>query len=319
MTARPGVFTVTLDFELFWGIRQSEPLDKARARLIGGRDAVRPILTLFKRFEVHATWATVGALMCDSRERALALAPSHARADVALTGEDERSDPWHFAPSLVAEIGATPNQEIATHTFSHLCCLETQDAAAKLTAELQASQRAASAHRAQLTSLVFPRNELTPALVSAAGAAGMRAYRGNPRSGLYNPDPRTARLPWRRALRLLDAYLPISGLNGHPLRPSRTPGPVNVPASRFLRPVSRTLRVAEPLRLARILIEMTHAARRGCLYHLWFHEHNFGELRQENMRFLERLLTGFSALRKRYGMRSLTMGEVARELVSEQQ
>src|SRR5256885_2930105 len=50
---------------------------------------------------------------------------------------------------------------------------------------------------------------------------------------------------------------------------------VDIPASRFLRPVGNSA-VLERLRLQRITSAMETAARRRRLFHLWWHPHNFG-------------------------------------------
>ena len=87
--------------------------------------------------------------------------------------------------------------------------------------------------------------------------------------------------------------------------------PVNIRASRFLRPWSRPLRHLEGLRLRRIRRELTGASRRGWIYHLWWHPHNFGSDLAENLSFLESILRHFDALRRSSGMESLTMSECA--------
>src|SRR5207248_9584157 len=87
--------------------------------------------------------------------------------------------------------------------------------------------------------------------------------------------------------------------------------PLDVPASRFLRPYSPALRWFEPLRLGRIEREMTKAAKKGLVYHLWWHPHNFGANTAANIAGLDRLLRHFDTLRREHGMDSRTMLEVA--------
>jgi hypothetical protein len=59
---------------------------------------------------------------------------------------------------------------------------------------------------------------------------------------------------------------------------------------------------------------MTHAAKKGEAFHLWWHPHNFGVNLQQNLRFLEAILKHYQVLHKTYGMRSLTMKQIAEEL-----
>jgi hypothetical protein len=96
-------------------------------------------------------------------------------------------------------------------------------------------------------------------------------------------------------------------------------GLIDVRASRFLRPASRSLRPLEPLRLRRITGALSQAARSGTIYHLWWHPHDFGADPDYSLKFLERVLQHFRHLSQLYGMRSSTMLEVARSWPSSQQ
>ena len=91
---------------------------------------------------------------------------------------------------------------------------------------------------------------------------------------------------------------------------------MDVPASRYLRPWAPALRALEPLRLRRITAEMTHAARHGRVFHLWWHPHDFGAHTAENLAVLRRILSCFATLRERWGMESLTMAEAAERSLS---
>ncbi|MCL6508055.1 MAG: Smr/MutS family protein, partial [Bryobacteraceae bacterium] len=117
----------------------------------------------------------------------------------------------------------------------------------------------------------------------------------------------------RRAVRLLDAYINLTGHHGHRLERMRPRGglPANIAASQFLRPWSRSWRWLEPLKERRIRQSLTWCAKRKLVYHLWWHPHNFGADIDENVGQLRRILEHFARLRDRYGMRSLTMAETA--------
>jgi peptidoglycan/xylan/chitin deacetylase (PgdA/CDA1 family) len=318
-----GRFVVSLDFELHWGVRDRQTLEAYRANLLGEWQAVPALLALFRRYDIHATWATVGFLFARDREELLASLPAerpHYRhqaldpyAALEGVGRDERDDPYHFAASLVAQIAATPHQEVGSHTFSHYYCLEPGQDARHFASDLGAARAIASRRGVTLRSLAFPGNQVNEKYLEVCRDAGLVAYRGAQRSWLYDPR-RDDRGPWLyRAARLLDAYLPISGDNSYPPpRASRTL--VDLPASRFLRPVSRHLALLEPLRARRILRDLEHAARHGRVYHLWWHPHNFGVALAENLAFLERILTRFDEFRRAEGMRSVGMAELAAEL-----
>jgi hypothetical protein len=88
--------------------------------------------------------------------------------------------------------------------------------------------------------------------------------------------------------------------------------PVNVPQSLFLRPWSKKFRWFEPLKLMRIKKQMTTAARKGGLYHLWWHPHNFGKYTDKNLQTLEKILRHYQYLSSKYGMVSMNMEEAGK-------
>ena len=118
-------------------------------------------------------------------------------------------------------------------------------------------------------------------------------------------------------MRLSDSYVNLSGHNTYNKEKLGKEAPYNIPSSRFLRPYNPYLKVFEGLRLKRILKGMEHAAKKGELYHLWWHPHNFGKFQEENLSFLEKILRHYQALSENYGFRSKTMGEIAEELKGE--
>jgi hypothetical protein len=322
----PGTLVISLDFELHWGVRDHTPVAGYQENLLGVRQAIPAMLELFGRYGIHATWATVGFLFFDTKAELLANLPTRRPeyADSHLSpykeidsiGESEQADPFHYGASLLRAIQATPRQEIATHTFSHYFCLEKGQTIPDFEADLEAAKRAAARFGVELKSLVFPRNQLDPAYVDACGRAGLVCYRGNQQSrfsSLYAAsDTISDSNLIKRALRLADAYLPVTGLSARSLDDIADSGqPYDVPASRFLRPYSPALSWFEPLRLRRIEREMSRAAKRGLVYHLWWHPHNFGANTAANVAALDRLLRHFDKLRREHGMASRSMGEIA--------
>ena len=317
--AQPGAFLVSLDFELYWGVRDTKTLAQYGETLLAGRQAIPKMLHMFERFDVHVTWATVGFLFAESREELIASLParqprySNPRYSpyeyLRSIGEDEERDPYHFAPSLVRQIAAAHGQEVGSHTFSHYYCLEDGQTAEDFRADLQAAMAIAQRRGIRLRTLVFPRNQANDEYLKVCRDLGIIAYRGNQRGAVYQARSKDGSDSlYRRGLRFADAYLPLTN--------SCCSGdaealPVNLPASRFLRPHTPRLASLEKLRLRRITTELTYAARNGLLYHLWWHPHNFGRYTAANLQFLEAILTHVATLRQRWGMQSLTMSEAA--------
>lgn len=310
---------VSLDFELHWGIRDHTSVPSARDRLLGAREAIPQLLSLFAERGIHATWATVGMLMARDKRELLELLPERRPryADSTLSpytalaevGESEADDPFHYAPSLVERIVATPGQELATHTFSHFYCLERGQDELDFVADLAAARRAAARFGVEPRSIVFPRNQVNPAYLPALRDAGIRSYRNSPPAWFYAPVAGSGENLGSRAARLVDTYLPLARATAP--RPTPVNGPTPVRAGAFLRPYTPRLRAAEPLRLARLGRAMEDAARSGGVFHLWWHPHNFGRHTAENLSFLTRVLDRFRALRQQWGMESATMLEAA--------
>lgn len=319
-----GVFIVSLDFEIHWGVRDSRPIESYRQQLLGVRKAIPGMLELFEQYGIHATWATVGFLFARDKKRLLSVLPAsqpsytHARFSPypeleQLVGADEDEDPYHYGASLIRQIRQTPFQEIGTHTFSHYYCLEPGQNIAQFDADLAAACRIAEDEGYALRSIVFPRNQYEADYLEICRRHGIIAYRGNESSWLYAPKSRAEESKLRRALRLADAYLNLSG-HHTPARPRPdASGMVNVPASRFLRPFSKTLRALDPLRLQRMLNSLDEAAKRGRMYHIWWHPHNFGANTAENLAFLRKILERYRYHAEAGRMESLNMGEVAEQ------
>ncbi|AHG91062.1 polysaccharide deacetylase [Gemmatirosa kalamazoonensis] len=213
----PGALVLSLDLELHWGVRDHVTLDAPyAANLRGARDAIPAMLDTFAAYEAACTWATVGMLFARSRAELEAMHPARRPryADARLdpygepVGDDEARDPMHFAPSLVARIAGTPRQEIATHTYSHYYCLEPGQDEAAFAADLDAAVASAALHGVHLRSIVYPRNQRNAAYDRLLRAAGIVAYRGQPRGWVHTPRGGGATTLPVRALRLAEAYAP---------------------------------------------------------------------------------------------------------------
>jgi hypothetical protein len=317
---RHGALVISLDFELLWGVRDRRTIANYGSNILGVRRVVPALLDLLAEREIACTWATVGLLFFATNKALVAGLPARKPrySDPRISsyhylheiGADEKRDPYHYGLSLIRRILDYPSQEIGTHTFSHFYCLEQGGDVAAFRADLEAARRAAGTLGIKLASIAFPRNQV--AHLSGCREFGLRAFRGNERVWFHRARSEAEQTHLVRAFRLLDSYLPIGGAHGQ--EPAFVDGMVNVPASRFLRPVGKSAAL-ERLRLRRITSAMEMAARRRRLFHLWWHPHNFGVDLEENLAFLRGILNYFRTLQERYGMRSMTMGQVADEVL----
>jgi hypothetical protein len=316
MDVSPGRFVISFDFELFWGVRDSTTLARYGRNILGVRDAVPRLLDLFEQYGVRSTWGTVGFLFFDDKEELLAQLPDirpryvdprlSPYAAISEIGQNERSDPYHFGLSLVRRIMSCPGQEIGTHTFSHYYCLEPGQDESAFRADLDAAKRAALRLGVTLRSITFPRHQIN--YLRTCREVGLVAFRGQPRAWMHDPNRR--KMPARRALRLADAYLNLSGHNARRAARQKS-GMIDVPASRFLRPFAPRLSALEGLRFRRIASGMREAACEGAIYHLWWHPHNFGVHLEDNFAMLRTILDTFRELALGHGMQANTMAEIA--------
>ncbi|HLO96130.1 MAG TPA: polysaccharide deacetylase family protein [Burkholderiaceae bacterium] len=317
-----GAFVISLDFELFWGVRDKRSIASYGANLLGVRQAIPGMLKLFSRHRMHATFATVGMLACSGKKELLDHMPDcrPRYQDPSLdpyrhldeVGDNEQSDPYHFAPSLVEQIRDTEGMDVGSHTFSHYYCLEPGAAPASFRADLEAAQQVFARRGIKPTSLVLPRNQYAAPFLELARASGITEFRGNPDHPFYRTEAQSQESAAKRLGRLLDSVVPVAGpLGAQPRMAAALP--VDVPASFFLRPATSSGAVLDPLRLARIKSAMSSCAREGQVFHLWWHPHNFGTRTEANLQRLNELILHFKVLSDRYGFQSRTMAEVARD------
>lgn len=314
-------FIVSLDFELHWGVRDKISAAACRAQMLATRGAIPRLLDLFEKTETAATWATVGLLFAESRDEASFYRPKRMANYAADTsnpysekvGESEKSDPIHYAPTLIRSIAECPRQEIASHTFSHYLMGEPWADADSFEADLNAARSISEAKGFHVRSLVFPRNQINRTGLRAAHKVGFQAYRANPESWEWRDQasvPDEFRI-LQRAFRLSDSFLPLrrpKSLSRH-ARELADFDVVPQPATRFLRPIGRTGQIGGKIKKNRIFFELFSAAKRGVDYHLWWHPHNFGRATSENLELLQEILEFRLWLDGRFGFRSETMLE----------
>lgn len=337
-----GIFTISLDFELHWGGFEKwgllvdggrSPVSKEQSGnfneyFLNTRKVIPELLELFKRYEVHVTWATVGMLFHESKAALLANAPAqkpsyaeqHLSAyhyiDNVGIGENEERDPFHFAPSLIRQISATPHQEMGTHTFAHYYCNEAGQRVEQFREDLRAAKRVAKAYGITLRSLVFPRNQFNDEYLKVCFEEGITSVRSNPLDWFWHIESTQGESAWKRLNRGLDAYFPVGRKNTYPLTAIkvRQGYPICIPASRLLRPYRPKEFLLNDIKIQRIKSEMTRAAQHGEVYHLWWHPHNFGRYPAQSLQGLNQLLTHYQLLKKKYGMESYSMGELTAKL-----
>ncbi|SFG32704.1 polysaccharide deacetylase family protein [Pontibacter chinhatensis] len=315
------VFTISLDFELYWGIFDKTALEGRLEYFNNTLQVVPKLLSIFKKEQIHVTWATVGMLFAGDwqewRQYNPAQQPTYINKYLSayrlkdLYGQNSTLDTNFFAPELVMQIATTPYQELATHTYCHYYCKEQGQTLEQFKADLKAAKKIAIKKGFPApASLVFPRNQFNQVYLQVCLEEGITSVRSNPKDWFWKDTVGENLL--NKIFRTGDGYLPLGQRTSYPLSSlQHVEGvPLAIPASRFLRPVNGSKPLLNRLRLKRILNEMSEAAKRNECYHLWWHPHNFGEFPEQSLKDLLEIINHFGNLHRQYGMVSMTMKEV---------
>ncbi|WP_216696886.1 polysaccharide deacetylase family protein [Anaerostipes faecalis] len=318
----PGTLIVSLDFELFWGMQDCTSLSDYRANVLGGREAIPKLLEMFKHYQIHATWATVGFMFAENFDELRQYFPEKGKFPTytnkkllsyrcfSKIGENEQTAPCFYAPSLIKEIACTDGQEIASHTFSHYYCREKGQTLEQFEEDIKAAVALASDKGYSLSSIVLPRNQCSDEYIAVLNKFGINAYRDEENDWIHE---KIRFRPLLRLLRLADVYFPLTGQGGY--HPNIENGIVNLVGSRMYKPIMKPLKFLEPLKMMRIKKQMLHAAKNGLTFHLWWHPHNIGIMTEDHLKQLEEIFQYYRYLNKKYGMKSLNMREVARKQI----
>ncbi|MGY6522419.1 MAG: polysaccharide deacetylase family protein [Mongoliitalea sp.] len=305
---------ISLDFELHWGRFDKYDIQKDRNYYQLTRSVIPEILHLFDLYHIRATWATVGSLMAESLEEWRTFLPSnlpsYEQSKYSAYEWVKKSDFLHkdclFAPDLVQRILEHPLQELGSHAFAHYYTSEKGQQDMGFQADLRAAKKIAQEKFSHtLRSLVFPRNQYHPNALHIAKEEGFDIVRSNPEDWYWKRPNRENLL--KKIFRTGDTVFSLGKSSIYENLERSEEGWFKLPASRSLRPNHQSSLFNER-RVRRIQEEMTLAAERGGVYHLWSHPHKFGYYPKENMANLQEILNTFYALRLTHGMESHSMG-----------
>ncbi|HUH46947.1 MAG TPA: hypothetical protein VLZ54_07330 [Arenibacter sp.] len=237
--------------------------------------------------------------------------------EFSLVKDNLKDDPYHYGYNLVRLLEAYPEQEIATHTFSHFYCREPGQTIEDFRLDLKAATDIAAKRGIVMQSIVFPRNQVNDDYLGVCSEFGITSYRGVENAWFHLVSLEEGSTLKIKVARTLDCYINIGGHNCFSLDKIKLKRPYNIPASQFLRPyVNFGGALLEKLKLHRIKKSMTYAAKHGLIYHLWWHPHNFGSNTEKNMKTLKKIFEHYKKLNYAYGFDNKTMAEIANYLDS---
>lgn len=322
-----GQFVISLDLEKYWGVFDSPNIENYEQNLHAVDTVVERLLTICDAYNVKLTFATVGFLFNKTKEEFALNTPNelpsytNKRHNSYSKIEDivgnENSDNIHCGYHLLKKIQANKNHEIGTHTYSHYYCLEEGQTISQFEADLKMAIKVGEDFGVDIKSIVFPRNQINQDYLKVCFNNDITSYRGHEKHTIYDPRPYTeSKHPMHRILRILDAYINITGKHTYDLNQLKSEQIVNIPSSNFFRPYNKRLAILEPLKVNRVINGMKKAAAENQLYHLWFHPHNFGKDIDENFQNFEKILKSYTKLNSKYGFESKTMTQLATVLLS---
>ena len=350
MKQKPGSFTISLDFELYWGMRDKVTLDAYRENLLGVWSAVPKMLSLFEQEQIHVTWATVGFLWYKDVASLTAAYP-----EVIPVYEDRHLCPYHYLESIrqEASASASPNGSFVNNVFSGLkppvpgrVLEDESDAVNKMhfakklieqiknipfqeiathtfshyyTREPVISAEAFEADLKQAIAIGHQNDVEMHSLVFPRNQIDKASLIQLKNVGIKtyrgNPEHWAYREGEIEKTFLQRVYRFIDiyiNLSGSHITVPKVDKQelIELKSSIFMRAYSKKFKFLEGLKLLRVKNAMTEAAQKGENFHLWWHPHNFGINQEENMANLEEILQHFSDLKQEYGMVSLTMQEL---------
>ena len=315
MIIKKGTLVISLDFELIWGVFDHIEINDKIKYFDNTLNVIPKILENFVKNDVKATWATVGMLFNDNWEEWETNKPksqptySNKNLDAYFYGTKHKKsglNRFFFAPNLIKDIQQAKGQEIGTHTYSHYYCLATGQNKEQFEDDLDLAIKLATKFNISLTSLVFPKNQYNKEYLECCAKRGILSVRSNPDVWYWNTlAPQTL---MTKMYRTADAYVSL-GSKSYLENSLVAENPLSQPSSRFLRPQHK-LELLNSLRLIRIKNEIIQAARKGEVYHLWWHPHNFGIDPKGAIKSLKSILEVYKYCNETFGMESKTMDEI---------
>lgn len=310
-----GTLTISLDFELLWGIFDKIGTRYKQDYFSNTRKIIPMMLEKFAENGIQVTWATVGMLFAENQEEWREYTPEYLPSyrDKKFSAYEWAKQNGirpevHFAPELIRLIRDTPGQELGSHTFAHYYTLMRGQSPEQFRQDLRATQRIAfDKFGVSLQSLVFPRNHINELYHGICFEEGYLFIRGNPKNWFWQETQHENLV--KKLFRSADCFFSLGKRTSY-LNTEIQPYPYEplvIPASRILRPLNKDTHLLNSMRLARILEEMKMAAKHGEIYHLWWHPHNFGNDPDRSLRELDILIDQYLRLKEKFGMDSLHM------------
>ena len=298
-----GFFVISLDYELYWGVHDVFSVEKYGENIRRVKDIIPRLLELFNKYQIHATFAVVGAIYHNSTDEFYSnitdtsKLPKYANELLSPYSGDGKYKvckyPDLFFQNRIIELIRTQNHEICTHTYCHFYCDEIGASVESFEYDITKAVEIAEKYGDKISSIIFPRNQVNSLpFEKILLNKGITCYRCNPYKSFSNNNIHN------KIIRTLSAYLPIFSLSSQLPKDEKI---IRIKANHFLRPYTK-FAIINRLQIYKIKLSIKQAAKKKQLFHLWWHPHNFGSNTEKNFEILEEILYYYKQMNKKYGI-----------------
>lgn len=296
-------FIISLDTELLWGVIHTDAdYSRLTRDTSAGRGVIDTLLSLFKLYNIPATWAIVGHLFLDRCKKEEGIPHRNMpRFKEDWYSSDPCTDihkaPLYYGKDIVEKIlSSLVKHEIGYHSFSHVIFSECSREVAQ--AEIEEGVKLAKEMGISLKSFVFPQDKVGH--LDVLKENGFVAYRGI----------RAKHIGSDRNLLLRKFGGAVDKLIALPVEPKWKDGIWEIPASMiFLDPLFPFSLVDRAKR------GISRAIKEDKVFHMYLHPENL--LYQPSLgKYLDELLAFVARKRDEGKLHAATMGELASYLNS---
>jgi hypothetical protein len=239
-----GKFIISLDFELMWGVRDTQTLKSYGKNILGVSQAIDQMLCIFQKFNVNVTFAVVGFLFHENlsklKKQIPIKTPNYITPKLSPypyldeeMGEAGYLDQYYFNSSTFDKILNFKNHEIATHTYCHYYCMEAGQNIFEFEEDLKMAIEVAKNKNIEIKSIVFPRNQSNLDYLRVCLKYGINSYRGNENSIIYKSKSHANETYLLRILRFIDSYINLTGFHCYNIDDIKVSLPYNIPLVDF--------------------------------------------------------------------------------------
>lgn len=284
-----GVFTISLDTELAWGMFDQGNVDRYEEAYRNTPEVIDRLCELFDEYEIPATWAIVSHLLedCDG-DHSDRTPPDFEWFDDwfgELPCASEMDKNLWYAPWLLDRIqDCETEQEIGLHGSTHMQLGADGCSRQHAEEEIGVAVETLRSHGVEPKSFVFPRNDIGH--VDVLREHSIEVYRRKDARWYESVSmPSAVKPPLRFADEAIRGTPPV-------VEPRERNGMVEISGSQVFRPSHGGWQYTPgESSVARAKKGLERAAQTGGVFHLWFHPFNLGHEPERDLERVERVLT----------------------------